>query len=211
MEFKFDVISLSETWNPEYKKQNVIPPKIEGYYDYFGTNGLPAKGGCEFYINDTLNIIPRSDLYVKLKDDTSEYEGCWVEVICNKGPNILIGVFYSHPNKKYNKFTDSLTKTLQNIKNEKKKIIVTGVFNFDLLQHEKNDEINYFLNSMLENNLQPCITESSRIVDNCRPSLVDNIFINTLNIPISGNLLENVSYDHLPNFIIIESKPFKPV
>ena len=92
--------------------------------------------------------------------------------------------FYRHPNKKDTKFTDSLTKTLQNIRKENKKIIVRGDFNFDLLQHAKNDEINYFINSMLENNLQPCITEPSRIVDNCKPSLVDNSFINTLDIPI---------------------------
>ena len=39
--------------------------------------------------------------------------------------------------------------------------------------------------------------------------MVDNIFINTLYNPINGNFLENLSYDHLPNFIIIESKSSK--
>ena len=38
LEFKFDVVSLSETWNPENKKQNFKPPKIDGYHEYFGTN-----------------------------------------------------------------------------------------------------------------------------------------------------------------------------
>ena len=38
---------------------------------------------------------------------------------------------------------------------------------------------------------------------------MDNIFINTLDNPISGNFLENLSYDHLPNFTIIESKSSK--
>ena len=113
MEFKFDVLSLSETWNPEHKKQTFIPPIIEGYHNYIGTNGLSAKGGCGFYINDSLNSIPRKDLNIKLKDDNNEFESCWVEIINDKEPNILLGVFYSHPNKKDTKFTDSLLAKLK--------------------------------------------------------------------------------------------------
>ena len=209
LEFKFDVVALSETWNPENKKQNVIPPKIDGYHEYLGTNGSSANGGCGFYINDALNKILRNDLNTKSKEESHESERCWVEIIQDKEPNILLGVCYRHPTKKDTNFTHLLIKTLQNIRKENKKIIVTGDFNFDFLQYDKNDEINYFLNSMLVNNLQPCSTEPSRIVDSCRPSLVDNIFINTLDNPICGNFLENLSYDHLPNFIIIESKSSK--
>ena len=61
---------------------------------------------------------------------------------------------------------------------------------------------------MLENNFQPCITEATRIVDTHRPSLPDNIFVNKpIHNPITGNILEKISYDHLPNFIIYESEP----
>ena len=37
-----------------------------------------------------------------------------------------------------------------------------------------------------------------------KPSLVDNIFINTFDDPSCGNILEHISYDHLPNFAIID-------
>ena len=57
---------------------------------------------------------------------------------------------------------------------------------------------------MLENNFQPCIIEATRITNTNKPSLVDNIFINTLENPLSGDILEHISYDHLPNFIVIE-------
>ena len=62
---------------------------------------------------------------------------------------------------------------------------------------------------MLENNLQPCIPEPTRIVNSQTPSLVDNIFINIVDNPICGNILENLSYDHLPNFIILNSEPLR--
>ena len=56
---------------------------------------------------------------------------------------------------------------------------------------------------MLENNLQPCIIEPTRIVPNCKPSLVDNIFSNSVEAVISGNLYQTVS-DHMPNFAIYD-------
>ena len=64
---------------------------------------------------------------------------------------------------------------------------------------------------MLKNNFFPCISEATRIANLSKPSLVDNIFINSTEIPISGNILEHVSYDHLPNFCIIENEVIKKV
>ena len=54
---------------------------------------------------------------------------------------------------------------------------------------------------MYENLCQPCIIQPTRIVDKQKPSLIDNIFINSIESPVSGNL-DKIS-DHFPNFIII--------
>ena len=54
---------------------------------------------------------------------------------------------------------------------------------------------------MYENLCQPCISKPTRIVGNQKPSLIDNIFVNTIESPICGNLIDKIS-DHLPNFII---------
>ena len=57
-----------------------------------------------------------------------------------------------------------------------------------------------FLNLMYSNFLQPCILEPTRIVANNRPSIISNIFINTIDKNIdSGNIIDKVS-DHMPNF-----------
>ena len=56
---------------------------------------------------------------------------------------------------------------------------------------------------MFQLNFHPCITEPTRITNTNKPSLVDNIFINTFDDPVCGNILEHISYDHLPNFTII--------
>ena len=57
---------------------------------------------------------------------------------------------------------------------------------------------------MYENLCQPCIMQPTRIVDRQKPSLIENIFINTIESPVSGNLIDKIS-DHFPNFIIIEN------
>ena len=77
-------------------------------------------------------------------------------------------------------------------------------FNFDLLNHEHNENISDFLNMMLENSLQPCILEPTRLVPGCKPSLVDNIFSNSSEAVISGNFYQTVS-DHMPNFAIYDN------
>ena len=85
------------------------------------------------------------------------------------------------------KTTEKLSETLDKLKKENKKIFIVGDFNYDLLNHEHSNNISEFLNMMLENSLQPCIIEPTRIVPSSKPSLVDNIFSNSVEAVISGN------------------------
>ena len=60
-----------------------------------------------------------------------------------------------------------------------------------------------FLDIMFTYQLQPNIIYPTQIVDNARPTLIDNIFSNYVNDNnLSVNLIEIIS-DHLPNFMII--------
>ena len=93
---------------------------------------------------------------------------------------------------------------LKKLKKEKKKTLICGDFNHDLLNFDKDQKVTQFLCTMHDFGFQPCITEPTRITNSNKPSLVDNIFINTLENPVSGNILEQISYDHLPNFVILD-------
>ena len=204
LDYSFDIIALSETWNPEKNKDSFSPKKIEGYLDYHGVTGSSLKGGCGFYVKDNFTPIPRKDLEFKVTSTGSETENCWIELVNNAGPNVLVGVFYRHPSKDTELFLENLKKTLKKINREKKKTIICGDFNLNLLNFEKDKQTNSFLSTMFQNNFQPCITEPTRITNANKPSLVDNIFINTFDDPSCGNILEQISYDHLPNFAILD-------
>ena len=99
LEFKFDIIALSETWNPEYKV-TFQPPILPGYNNYKGTPGSSLKGGCGLYISTELKPLARPDLNIKIKNEEVEIETYWTEIIIDKQPNRLVGVLYRHPSKK---------------------------------------------------------------------------------------------------------------
>ena len=204
LEFKFDVVALTETWNPEDKKHKFTPPIMEGYSPYVGTTGSTLKGGCGVYINTDLSFNPRKDLNIRIQTDVCELETSWVELIFDKQPNRLIGVVYRHPKKNDSQTSDNLQATMNKIKKENKNTLIVGDFNFDLLNHENNDQISKFLHMMIENSYQPCILEPTRIVLGNKPSLVDNIFSNSIEPVSSGNLYQKVS-DHLPSFVIFNN------
>ena len=98
LDYNFDIIALTETWNPEKSESTFSPKRIEGYLDYQGVTGNSAKGGCGFYIKETLTPIPRKDLEFKIDDMGCETENCWIELVNANGPNTLVGVFIDiHP------------------------------------------------------------------------------------------------------------------
>ena len=58
----FDVIALTETWNPEKSRDKFIPKRLNGYEKYIGTSGTSLKSGCGFYIRSGLKFVERKKL-----------------------------------------------------------------------------------------------------------------------------------------------------
>ena len=204
LDYSFDVIALSETWNPEKSKDSFRAKRLEGYLEYHGVTGSSMKGGCGFYVKENFTPVPRTDLEFKISETGVESENCWIELVNNSGPNVLVGVFYRHPSRNNSLFQEKLKATLKKVNREKKKTIICGDFNLNLLNFENDKQTNSFISTMFQNNFQPCITEPTRITNANKPSLVDNIFINSFDDPSCGNILEHISYDHLPNFAVID-------
>ena len=206
----FDIIMLTETWNDISKKHIFAPGKLKGYQEYEGIEGSSLKGGCGIYIKSNLrgeiNFIPREDLDNRTKINNSEFECKWVELVSpNVKQNIIIGTHYRHPRKKDFKYLEYLKNTIRKIKKENKLTIIGGDFNYNLLDYDKNNEVNSFLDLMTENLFAPQIFGPTLINDRNKPSLVDNFFLHKANCNvISGNFYDKLS-DHMPNFIILES------
>ena len=74
----FDVISLTETWNPELKKHLFSAKHLDSYHAYIGSTGSTNKSGAGLYIHKQHNPIPRPDFgfkYYEKEDEEFEMFG----------------------------------------------------------------------------------------------------------------------------------------
>lgn len=201
--FPFDIVSLSETHNPSSSTHNFSPGQLSGYHEYIGMTGTSSHSGCGIYISNKVNFIPRFDLDKHCCTTTCEYEAKWIEVTNSTKQNVVIGSVYRHPHKTDNSFITYMKKIFTKINKEKKLMIISGDFNYNLLHYDNSVQITEFLDLMLSNHCIPTITYPTRVTNNAQPSLIDNIFLNNNNLDfISGNLTTKIT-DHMPNFLIL--------
>ena len=146
----------------------------------------------------------------------SKLESIFIEIVCPKSSNIIVGCIYKHPSLQVNNFTndiiqvnnftnDIIRSLLEKLNKESsKKIFLLGDFNIDLLQYETSEPVINFVDTLSSNFLSPLILLPRRI-SSSSSTLIDNIFRNVSfnsNI-VLGNFTPTVS-DHLPQFTIKE-------
>ena len=195
LDHQFSVEGLSEIWTPQNKNSLFKPQKLDGSQTYYGRQGNSLKSGCGFYVKDEINYKPRKDLDMAYNDKYNEFQCCWIDIINQNNPNILVGTYYRYPKKNSNNvFLKKMKENLHKIGNNNKITIEAGDFNFDLLKYDYNNLTNDFLSIMYSNFFQSCIPEPTRITSDNRPSLPDNIFINTYDKEVySGNIIDKTS------------------
>ena len=204
LDHNFKVIAVTETWNSVHKKHLFAFKIMLGYHQYEGMTGETLKSGCGFFIANDLSYFVRRDISKSFHSVSSEFQALWIEIIKKKGPNFVIGSVYRHPRRNDKEFFDYLSGIFTKLQREKKVVIVAGDFNFNLLNHETNMEVDTFLTLMLSNFYQPHILQPTRFADHYKPSLIDKIFINSIEFgTISENLISKIS-DHMPNFLILD-------
>ena len=89
---------------------------------------------------------------------------------------------------------------------ENKLVFLMGDYNIDLLNSEKYDLTNEFVDVLYCNEFLPLISRPTRITSKSA-TLIDNIFINNhedLNCSLNGILMADIS-DHFPVFHISRS------
>ena len=205
VDHNFSVIALSETWTCK-QETNKSFPELRNYQPFYATQEKTTKSGCGFYVKKGLKFKSRRDLDHTDHDDENEFQSCWIEILNEKESNTITGVYYRHPKKTSNDlFNITLDGTIKKIKDNNKTKIICGDFNYNLLNHEYNNQIKHFIDTVHSHFFQPCITEPTRIVGRNKPFLIDNIFINTCTRSLNaGNIIDKIS-DYLPNFLIIQN------
>ena len=197
---EFQIIGISE-----HKIRKDLSPiiniDIEGYKPFLYDPTESSHGGTGFFIKETMNHIKRDDLKFNSRGN---YESTFIEIIVPNKKNIVVGCIYRHPSspisiKDFN--TNIIEPLLNKIAHEDKLCALTGDFNIDLLKSDFQEDINIFFNTMTSHFFAPYIMQPTRPSSK---SLIDNIFINSIeHNSHSGNITIQLS-DHLFQFALLE-------
>ena len=207
LDFSFDFVGLTETWDDTTKNTSFLPETLSGYQPFESTPGTSQNSGCGLYVKEGIHFSKRDDLSCCYYDNKCEFQTMFVEIHNTKSRNLLVGVVYRHPKGGENSDTDpflsNIKKIMTTASKENKEMIIMGDFNLNLLNIDTKEYTANFLQSMLSFSFQPHILQPTRFTTKDKYSLIDNIFYNTLDHNcISGNLIPHIT-DHLPNFMII--------
>ena len=200
LKFSFDIIGISE-----HKISKESPPsnniEIAGYNEFeFEPTGT-SHGGVGFYIKNGLDYVVRNDLKL---NSPGNFEAIFIEIIIPDRKNLIVGCIYRHPSSSislHSFVSDHLEPVIVKISKEKKECALMGDFNVDLLKTTGNNAASEFYNSLTSHFFTPFVLQPTRLKSK---TLIDNIFLNSLEYhSASGNLLYELS-DHLIQFLIIE-------
>ena len=198
---EFKVLGFSETRLTD----SSIPHNLDiDRYNSIFTNTKASAGGTALYISKDLKHKDRKDLSNLIYFE-KQLESTFCELMFEKQENVVVGCIYKHPTMKTETFIeDFFTPLLQKTNKEKKRLVLMGDFNINLLDYGNSVPVNRFVDSLQSLYLLPSISLPTRITDRSR-TLIDNIFFTPSKYkPHSGNLLVGIS-DHLPQYLIFEN------
>jgi hypothetical protein len=206
----FSVICISETWFYD-DMSNVL--NIKGYELVNAPRRDGRRGGgSAIYVHNSLTYRVREDLTLitdpPVGNDNDHSQSVFVEIVNDTSKNGLVGNIYRDRRTDDNLFISALDQCLNKILIEKKQCYLSGDFNFDLLQHEKVNTINEFLNTFFNYSMFPLIDRPTRITPTTA-TLIDNIFTNVLTHDIKSGVCVYDITDHYPVFQITSSMSHK--
>ena len=197
-----DVIAVSETWLRPH--DDIHDVSMSGYnmYNTYRTTGL--GGGTSLFVRDSLNVkeVPS---YTKCINNVCECTT--IEIVMDKGKNIVVGCFYRAPSSSIPEFCDELDLFLHEF--GKKNLYVCGDFNIDLVCYDTNRDVKTFVDVLYSHSVYPTITRPTRVTINSA-TLIDNIFTNCIGVQMKSGIFCTDVSDHLPVFSICEEHKSKP-
>ena len=124
----FDILEITET---RIKKDSSSPINLQ--FNNYSTEHTPTEssaGGTLLYINKRLSYQLRNDLRLY---DPRKIESTFIEIICSKSTNVIVGCIYKHPSLPINDFTNDFVSlfSLKLQKESPKRVFLLGDFNID--------------------------------------------------------------------------------
>ena len=169
-------------YNSEYNDK--IPDKIKG-------------SGVALYIKENFTFTRMNSLC----QCSTNLETLFVEITNIDKPHI-VGIMYRPPSGVKSESLIEFDEIMKKLPD--KNVTLFGDFNFNLFEPEISSS---FESSMYGANMIPVISLATHEKPGCRPTLIDNILINSTEKLIGAGVFESGVSHHLPIFISLIVKP----
>jgi len=206
-ELKPHIISINETWVKQDQKGEFN--KLFDYVFISNCRNQTKGGGVALYVHKTLSFTIRDSFTIMNK---KLFESPFIDIFINKRDKMTISAIYRSPNQSTqanSEFVKTLCPLVNNISKSKLPTIITGDFNYNLLEYQ-NTHTNNFIDLMFDHSFFSCITKPTRITPTT-VTVLNQIWINIFNKRTGSGIIVDCIADHLPVAFCVElddSLPF---
>ena len=199
LDYPFDIIGISETKIRDDSHQ-ITNLSLDGYSFEF-TSTESHFGGVGLFVKNGINYKKRDDLSKSYRDIS---ESIFIELTGDNGKKLVVGCIYRHPSPPVSEFIKLFLNCLfEKIGRERKKTILLGDFNIDLLKFDSHSGTRDYYDLLSANGFRPLIYQPSR-VSSKSATLIDNIFINDIETYSNGGNITTSISDHFPQFCLLD-------
>ena len=194
-----EILAITET---RLHKDSLVP-QLEGY-KFKGVHSRCTKnhkGGVGVYISNQIEYSIRDDLSLNLLT----CEDIWLNVTvkANNTPNckkphyenLVVGVIYRHPDNKYSAFSESLSKSLHILNENKSNYVLVGDFNINAEKYSVASYATNFLNCTSSLGCNLFINKPTRVTKNSS-SIVDHVYSNLPTCNLENYVVKSDVSDH---------------
>ena len=190
--FKFNIIVITETWFQEINKDIYTIDKYNSIHVVRNNNGITNNnvgGGVYIFIQDDLIYNTLDNLCISIPNILDI-----VTISLNiSNTNIIISVIYKSPKSNIINFSDFIYNNF-NMLSVKNNLFLVGDFNVNILDINNNYN-KHFINTIYSMGCFPLVTRPTRY-GNTINSLIDNIYCNVNEKPISNGIIISDISDH---------------
>ena len=193
---KFSIIIITETWL-KHSNQNIY--NFDNYNQINTIRSVGRGGGVAIFILNSLSYTIINDLNISISHFIE------ITTISLKFNNInyIISGIYKTPTADIKQFSDFIVNSFEKLASNCNRLYLCGDFNINLLDHNYNKHVKYFIDSIYSLGCRPLIDKPTRVT-NDNNSLIDNIFTNNnYSHKYNGILLNDIS-DHYPIFTFFD-------
>lgn len=187
------VIAITETWVQQGEEKDY---KFHGYKSFYAGRPSRVRGGAAILIKDTIAH--------ELIEIWSDNENSLVCIkLCIENEIWIISNIYRPPSTKKSKiniFIETLNLHLNKISNTTANILVTGDFNFNML-NENDKNVQRYCSAMLTHHLY--IRDKTTITRDAAKTALDHIYTNIADVPMKLRYVPYPKLDHHLIFVEI--------